>query len=103
MPETPIVATFYGHVASTRDALIIIEACLEGKLNHIGRRPRRSEEPLLPRSGNVFVYERQSSGITHWLDGTSWSTPVRVGNFEMRRQVAATALSGANGSNGTWL
>lgn len=101
MPETPIVATFYGHIASTWDALIIIEACLEGKLNHVGRRPRRSEEPLLPRSGNVFVYERQSSGITSWQDGMSWSTPVRVGNFEMRRQLAASAPSGVNGTNGT--
>lgn len=103
MPETPIVATFYGHIASTRDALIIIEACLEGKLNHVGRRPRRSEEPSLAQSGNVFVYERQSSGITSWQDGMSWSMPVRVGNFEMRRQLAASAPSGANGTNGTCL
>lgn len=100
MPEAPIVATFHGHVASTRDALIVIEACLVGRLNHLGRRPRQSEEPLLPRSGNVFVYERRSSGITSWQDGVSWSTPVLVGNFEMRRQ--AVAPFGANRINGRY-
>lgn len=100
MPEAPIVATFNGHVASTQDALIVIEACLQGRRNHLGRRPRQSEEPLLLRSGHVFVYERRSSGITSWQDGVPWSAPVQVGNFEMRRQLATP--SGANRVNGMY-
>lgn len=94
----PIVATLHGHVASTHDALILFEACLQGYLTHLSRRPRRAEVPLLARSGNIFVYERRSSGVTTWQDGIPWSAPVRVGNFEMRRQLATP--SGANGMNG---
>lgn len=98
MPEAPIAATYQGHVASTQDALIIIEACLRGNINHIGRRPRASEQATLPRSGNIFVYETQSSGITSWQDGYPWSEPVRVGNFELRRRLASPA--GVNRANG---
>lgn len=98
MPEAPITVTSHGHVASTLDALIVIEACLRGMLSHVSRRPRPSEEPLLPRNGSIFVYERRSSGISTWRDGIPWSAPVMVGNFEMRRQLATP--SGVNGMNG---
>lgn len=98
MPEAPIVATLHGHVASTQDALIVVEACLQGLLSHVPRRPRRAEEPLLARSGQIFVYEQRSSGITTWQDGLPWSAPVRVGNFEMRRQLATpSGMAGMNG------
>lgn len=100
MPEAPIVATLHGHVASTQDALIVIEACLQGYLSHLGRRPRRAEEPLLGRSSDIFVYERRSSGIAAWQDGIAWSAPVRVGNFEMRRQLATPTCNGMNGITG---
>lgn len=86
-----ITATYQGHVASTLDALIIIEGCLRGNINHISRRPRQSEQRSLLRSGNVFVYERRSSGITSWQDGKQWSEPMRVGNFEMRRMLASSS------------
>lgn len=98
MPEAPITTTYQGHAASTQDALVIIEACLRGELNHISRRPRHSELRALPRSGDIFVYEFQSSGITQWQDGVAWSPPVRVGNFELRRQLATPADS--NRANG---
>lgn len=99
MPESALAATYLGHVGSTKDALIIIEACLSGYLNHIGRRPRSSEEWTLPQSGNIFVYEARSSGITTWRDGIPWSEPITVGNFELRRQMASPASrrSRANG------
>lgn len=102
MPETGLVPTYLGHVGSTKDALIIIEACLSGYLNHLGRRPRSSEEWTLSQSGNIFVYETRSSGITTWRDGIPWSEPIKVGNFELRRQLASPASrsSSSSGSNG---
>lgn len=93
-----ITATYQGHVASTQDALIIIEGCLRGYINHVSRRPRQAEQPALPRSGNIFVYEQRSSGITVWQDGKPWSEPARVGNFEMRCMLASpTGHSRVNG------
>lgn len=91
MPESGLAATYLGHVGSTKDALIIIEACLSGYLNHLGRRPRLSEEWSLSQSGNIFVYEARSSGVTTWRDGIAWSEPIRVGNFELRQQLASPA------------
>ncbi|KAL1882956.1 Global transcription regulator sge1 [Diaporthe australafricana] len=97
MPDSAITATYRGHVASTQDALIIVEACLRGVLYHTCRRPRASEESSLAKSGNIFVYESRSSGIRNWEDGIVWSTPQRVGNFELCRQLSAT--SGRSRSN----
>lgn len=99
MPDSAIAATYRGHVASTQDALIVIEACLRGVLYHTCRRPRSSEESSLAKSGNIFVYESRSSGIRNWEDGITWSTPQRVGNFEICRQLSST--SGRSRSNGT--
>ncbi|KAK7699367.1 Global transcription regulator sge1 [Diaporthe eres] len=99
MPESAIAATYRGHVASTQDALIIIEACFRGVLYHTCRRPRSSEESSLAKSGNIFVYESRSSGIRNWEDGITWSTPQRVGNFEICRQLSSS--SSRSRSNGT--
>ncbi|KAG6354090.1 hypothetical protein INS49_005061 [Diaporthe citri] len=98
MPESAIAATYRGHVASTQDALIVIEACFRGVLYHTCRRPRSSEESSLAKSGNIFVYESRSSGIRNWEDGITWSTPQRVGNFEICRQLSSS--SGRSRSNG---
>lgn len=100
MPEPAITPTYNGHIASTRDALIIIEACLTGRLNHIGRRPRESEEAILPSSGNIFVYESRSSGITSWQDGIQWSQAQRVGNLDLRLQSGSSATTSR--TNGVW-
>lgn len=99
MPDSAIAATYRGHVASTQDALIVIEACFRGVLYHTCRRPRSSEESSLAKSGNIFVYESRSSGIRSWEDGITWSTPQRVGNFELCRQLSSS--SGRSRSNGT--
>lgn len=98
MPDSAIAATYRGHVASTQDALIVIEACLRGVLYHTCRRPRASEESSLAKSGNIFVYESRSSGIRSWEDGITWSTPQRIGNFEICRQLSSS--SGRSRSNG---
>ena len=58
--------TFFGHIASTQDALLLFEACLSGALNHVPRRPGKVERVSLIKSGNVFLYNEPVSGIKRW-------------------------------------
>jgi hypothetical protein len=79
--------TFFGHIASTQDALLLFEACLNGTLNHVARRPHDRERPNLIKSGNVFIYEEHSSGIKRWTDGVPWSPSRILGNFLVYREL----------------
>ncbi|PVH68376.1 hypothetical protein DL98DRAFT_522816 [Cadophora sp. DSE1049] len=81
MASVPLNPTFSGKVDSTQDALIIVEACLQGVLNHIPRGPYASEQSRLAKRGNVFVYEGHSSGTNVWLDNVLWSPGTISGDF----------------------
>lgn len=84
---SPLSPTFYGHIASTQDALLLFEACLSGSLNHVARRPHDRERVSLIKSGNVFIYEEHSSGIKRWTDGVPWSPSRILGNFLVYREL----------------
>jgi hypothetical protein len=84
---SPLSPTFYGHIASTQDALLLFEACLSGALNHVARRPHDRERLSLIKSGNVFIYEEHSSGIKRWTDGVPWSPSRILGNFLVYREM----------------
>ena len=84
---SPLSPTFYGHIASTQDALLLFEACLGGALNHVARRPHDRERASLIKSGNVFIYEEHSSGIKRWTDGVPWSPSRILGNFLVYREL----------------
>ena len=79
--------TFTGHVATTNDALILFEACLTGQLSHVPRRPHDRERSMLIRSGCVFIYEENASGIKRWTDGVTWSPSRILGNFLVYREL----------------
>jgi Gti1/Pac2 family transcription factor len=79
--------TFYGHIASTQDALLLFEACLSGAINHVARRPHDCERPSLIKSGNIFIYEEHSSGVKRWTDGVHWSPSRILGNFLVYREL----------------
>jgi Gti1/Pac2 family transcription factor len=79
--------TFTGHVATTNDALILFEACLTGQLSHVPRRPHDRERNMLIRSGCVFIYEENASGIKRWTDGVTWSPSRILGNFLVYREL----------------
>ncbi|BCR88976.1 camp independent regulatory protein [Aspergillus chevalieri] len=79
--------TFTGYVATTTDALILFEACLTGVLHHVPRRPHDRERSHLVRSGSVFIYEENSSGIKRWTDGVTWSPSRILGNFLVYREL----------------
>src|SRR5277367_6147845 len=84
---SPLSPTFYGHIASTQDALLLFEACLSGALNHVARRPHDRERASLIKSGNVFIYEEGASGIKRWTDGVPWSPSRILGNFLVYREL----------------
>jgi hypothetical protein len=79
--------TYTGYVATTQDALILFEACLTGVLHHVPRRPHDRERSHLVRSGSIFIYEENSSGIKRWTDGVTWSPSRILGNFLVYREL----------------
>ncbi len=82
-----LCATYTGYVAHTSDALILFEACLNGTLSHVPRRPHDRERSSLIRSGCVFIYEENASGIKRWTDGVPWSPSRILGNFLIYREL----------------
>ncbi|MCJ1381090.1 hypothetical protein MMC17_004199 [Xylographa soralifera] len=79
--------TWAGHVATTRDALVLFESCLKGDLRHVPRRPHDRERSQLIKSGSVFIYEENASGIKRWTDGVPWSPSRILGNFLVYREL----------------
>lgn len=79
--------TWKGFIHTTRDGLVLLEACLQGRLNHIPRRPHDRERQSIITSGNIFVYEENASGIRRWTDGISWSPSRIMGNFLVYREL----------------
>ncbi|KAG7191632.1 uncharacterized protein KQ657_002901 [Scheffersomyces spartinae] len=69
--------TFYGYINSTTDALILIQNVLDNQFLLVRGRLQGKERACLIRSGNVFVFIEEQSGIKRWTDGISWS-PSRI-------------------------
>ncbi|KAL9630801.1 MAG: hypothetical protein Q9164_006232 [Protoblastenia rupestris] len=81
------IPTWTGLIETTKDALLIFEACSQGVLQHCSRRPHCRERESLIASGNVFVYEEATSGIKRWTDGIPWSPSRILNNFLICRQL----------------
>ena len=80
--------TFYGYVATSNDALLIFEAARGNQiLSKVNRRPHDRERDRLIKSGNIFVFDEQSSGIRRWTDGVAWSPSRILGNYLIYRQL----------------
>ncbi|KAF5663661.1 hypothetical protein FHETE_7366 [Fusarium heterosporum] len=87
MSSSPLQPTYRGFIDTTLDATIVFEACLSGRLNHVPRRPHDRERQDLIKSGNVFVYEENASGIKRWTDSVSWSPSRILGNYLIYREL----------------
>lgn len=83
----PLVPTFHGFVNNSMDGLVLFEACLSGKLHHVPRRPHDRERNSLIKSGSIFIYEENASGIKRWTDGVAWSPSRILGNFLIYREL----------------
>ncbi|KAH9954342.1 Gti1/Pac2 family-domain-containing protein [Russula dissimulans] len=81
------VQHFIGYVETTTDALRLIMAARQGIIPRITRRLNDSERRSMIRSGAVFVFCVEESGIKRWTEGLSWSPSRIVGNFLMYREV----------------
>jgi hypothetical protein len=75
-------------VESKDDAFYLLKTILRGKLVHLCQRPRDGEVTI---SGNVFVWEENSTGIDRWRDGMEWNVREEDG-FEVGEAIDGFGL-----------
>ncbi|KAJ7850731.1 Gti1/Pac2 family-domain-containing protein, partial [Mycena leptocephala] len=81
------IPTLYFIVETTMDALRIIEAARQGVILRIIRRLNDAERRTMIKSGAVFVFSVEESGIKRWTDGLLWSRSRIVGNYLVYREI----------------
>ncbi|KAF8963145.1 Gti1/Pac2 family-domain-containing protein [Flammula alnicola] len=87
MTSNPDVPPFTGYVETTVNALRLIHAARQGVIPRITRRLNDSERRTMIKSGAVFVFSVEESGIKRWTDGLLWSPSRIVGNFLVYREI----------------
>ncbi|KAF5563888.1 gluconate transporter inducer Gti1 [Fusarium phyllophilum] len=75
--------TAHGFIRNAVDALLILEACLQGHFLHMSRALRPEEARSAIHDGAIFVYETGSSGIRVWQDYRQWHTEFALGDFRV--------------------
>ena len=88
-----IEPTFKGYMEDENDALLLIQATIDGSLRHIPRRPYEIESTHLIVSGNIFVFIEEISGIKRWTDGVSWSPSRISGKFLVYKEIDKDQVS----------
>ncbi|KAI0649175.1 Gti1/Pac2 family-domain-containing protein [Trametes meyenii] len=83
--DTPL---FEGFVDTTMDALRLIEAARRGLIPRVTRRLNDFERRTMIKSGAVFIFSVEESGIKRWTEGLAWSQSRISGNFLLYREVA---------------
>lgn len=78
--------TYYGHVRTQADAIILFEACRIDLLPRVQRRPSEKERQWT-RSGSVFVWDERETGMRRWTDGKSGSASRVSGSFLTYREM----------------
>jgi hypothetical protein len=66
MSSNPDVPPFTGYVESTVNALRLIHAARQGVIPRITRRLNDAERRTMIKSGAVFVFSVEESGIKRW-------------------------------------
>lgn len=89
----PLTPSFTGFIGSTEDAVLVIQAVLSGDFPVVDHRPQDRERVDLIKSGNVFVFIEESSGIKRWTDGISWSASRILGRFLVYRELDPSSVS----------
>ncbi|EAU85258.2 hypothetical protein CC1G_10044 [Coprinopsis cinerea okayama7 len=87
MTSNPDVPPFIGYVETTVNALRLIHAARQGVIPRITRRLNDTERRSMIKSGSVFVFSVEESGIKRWTDGLLWSPSRIVGNFLVYREI----------------
>ncbi|PPQ63234.1 hypothetical protein CVT24_005694 [Panaeolus cyanescens] len=96
MTSNPDVPPFTGYVETTVNALRLIHAARQGVIPRITRRLNDSERRTMIKSGAVFVFSVEESGIKRWTDGLLWSPSRIVGNFLVYREINERTSSRSN-------
>ncbi|KAJ7132509.1 Gti1/Pac2 family-domain-containing protein [Mycena epipterygia] len=91
------IPPFYGAVETTMNALRLIHAARQGVIPRITRRLNDAERRTMIKSGAVFVFSVEESGIKRWTDGLLWSPSRIVGNFLIYREI--NERTNSRGSN----
>ncbi|KAJ7659717.1 Gti1/Pac2 family-domain-containing protein [Mycena polygramma] len=81
------ILPFSGAVETTMNALRLIHAARLGVIPRITRRLNDAERRTMIKSGAVFVFSVEESGIKRWTDGLPWSPSRIVGNFLVYREI----------------
>ncbi|KAL1929208.1 hypothetical protein VTP01DRAFT_2267 [Rhizomucor pusillus] len=81
-----MMETYFGHIKTPQDALIIFEACRRGQLHRVQRR-LSSKERVTIRSGSVFAWDENEAGMRRWTDGRTWSPSRVLGSFLTYREL----------------
>ena len=82
--ESSQAIPFQGYVETTGDALRLIQAARSGMIPRITRRLNELERRSMIRSGAIFVFSVEESGIKRWTEGLQWSPSRIAGNFLVR-------------------
>ncbi|TPX48006.1 hypothetical protein SeMB42_g03140 [Synchytrium endobioticum] len=73
--------TYRGHVASIADALLLFEAVRIGRLRAVKGRLSEQDRPTYIKSGSVFIWTEDETGVRRWTDGKQWTTSRIDGPF----------------------
>lgn len=88
-----LTPSYTGFIGSTKDAVLVIQAVLLGDFPLVDHRPQDRERAELIKSGNVFVFIEESSGIKRWTDGISWSASRILGRFLVYRELDPSSMN----------
>jgi hypothetical protein len=86
--------TFQGFVQDTTDALVLFEAYLRGETYRVKQRPSVDKHNQLTKSGYVFIYGENESGIKRWTDSIAWSPSRVLDDFFIYRELETSFLPG---------
>ncbi|KAF5553187.1 hypothetical protein FNAPI_6792 [Fusarium napiforme] len=75
--------TALGFIRNAVDALLVLEACLQGRFLYMSRPLRAEEAQSAVQDGAIFVYEVDSSGIHEWSDHRQWHDEFVLGDFRV--------------------
>ncbi|KAJ2801196.1 Global transcription regulator sge1 [Coemansia furcata] len=84
-------------VTSTRDALMIFEACRRGILPRVIRRLHETEKQLID-AGTVVVFDEREAKMRRWTDGHLWTPSRIVNNFLLYRELDQKIQPGQAGA-----
>lgn len=86
LSESSLHPTYRGYVQTKQDALLLLEACISGRLNPLPRPPYENEYHLLTQSGFVFIYDENTIGVKDWNDRIWWDSVHRESDFDLSQE-----------------